>query len=185
MVHYQAQINSDYVIFIYLHNNMTIHSSMATKAPVLRPAEDRKAWAWQTLLLMRPLVLFWHTQTLRESVAVLLRGGSPPSATTSTRLKNSWSLSWLKPSRRRDTMLAVLSGSREGRVKNGVVAMDAERQRNGRRLKGMPRKRNKRRQLYLFCFSRKLYLRKKLSIKLRHWSIFIYIKQRVEQGHCL
>lgn len=71
---------------------MTMHSSMATKAPVLRPAEDKKAWASQMLLLARPPGFLWQTQTLRVSVAVLLRGGSPPSATTNTRLKNSWSL---------------------------------------------------------------------------------------------
>lgn len=29
----------------YLPNNMTIHNRMATKAPVLRPAEDKKACA--------------------------------------------------------------------------------------------------------------------------------------------
>lgn len=123
---------------MYLPNNMTIHSRMATKAPVLSPAEDRKACAWQMLLLLRPLFL-WHTQTLRESVAVLLRGGSPPSATTSTRLKSSWSLSWLKPSRRRDTILAVLSGNSEDKVDEERIVgwslvrwMNGIRWRNGR-----------------------------------------------------
>lgn len=103
----------------YLPNNMTIQSNMAIKAPVLRPAEDRKAWAWQTLLLLRSLAFLWHTHTLRESVAVLLRGGSPPSATTNTRLKNSGSLSWLKPSRRWDIILAVLSGGQWGQGGGG------------------------------------------------------------------
>ena len=106
-----------------LPNNMTIHSSMATKAPVLRPAEDRKAWAWQMLWLLRPLVFPWQTHTLRESVVVLLRGGSPPSATTTNRLKKSRSLSWLKPSRRRDTILAVLSVAGRRARKEGVWEM--------------------------------------------------------------
>lgn len=54
---------------------MTTQSRIAIKAPVLKPAEERKASAWQ--VLTRPS--FSQAQTLIVRVLLLLRGGTPPS----------------------------------------------------------------------------------------------------------
>ncbi len=66
------------VVFSVLPKRMSTHSRMAMRAPVLRPAEDRKAWALHTGVLAPR----WHGHTLSVSVLVLLRMGSPPSHTT-------------------------------------------------------------------------------------------------------
>ena len=88
---------------------MRMQRRMAMKAPVLRPAVERKAWAWQRLC---PLVPRRHTHTRRFRVVVLLSMGSPPSHTTTGRRYNSCSAFW-NP-RRRDMTLAVLSGRTDG-----------------------------------------------------------------------
>jgi len=58
-----------------LPRRMTTQSRIAIKAPVLKPAEERKASAWQ--VLTRPSRS--HAQTLTVRVLLLLRGGTPPS----------------------------------------------------------------------------------------------------------
>lgn len=55
-----------------------MQSRMAMRAPVLRPAEEKKAWGRQ-VGDRRPR---WHGHTRRVRVVVLLSAGSPPSHTT-------------------------------------------------------------------------------------------------------
>lgn len=57
---------------------MTIQSKIAIRAPVLSPADERKASAWQ--VRTRPSLS--HAHTLIVNVLVLLKDGVPPSATT-------------------------------------------------------------------------------------------------------
>lgn len=90
-------------VFSVLPRRMSTHSRMAMRAPVLRPAEDRNAWALHT----GARAPRWHGHTLSVSVLVLLRRGSPPSHT----ITGSWYSScsaWVKPCRRANT-LALLS----------------------------------------------------------------------------
>jgi hypothetical protein len=54
---------------------MTTQRRIAIRAPVLKPAEDRKASAWQ--VRTRPSLS--HAQTLMVRVLLLLREGIPPS----------------------------------------------------------------------------------------------------------
>lgn len=86
-----------------LPSRMTMHSRMAIRAPVLRPAEDRNASPWH----MRVLPWRWHGHTRSVRVLVPLSDGSPPSQTTMGSSYSSW-VRWLKR-RRLAMMLAVLS----------------------------------------------------------------------------
>lgn len=80
-----------------------MHSRIAIRAPVLRPAEDRNASPWHA----RILPWRWHGHTRSVRVLVPLSDGSPPSQTT---MGNSYS-SWVRRLKRRRLamMLAVLS----------------------------------------------------------------------------
>lgn len=80
-----------------------MHSRMAIRAPVLRPAEERNASPWH----IRTLPWRWHGHTRRVKVLVPLSDGSPPSHTTMGSSYSSW-VRWLKR-RRLAMMLAVLS----------------------------------------------------------------------------
>lgn len=86
-----------------LPSRMTMHSRMAIRAPVLRPAEERNASPWH----IRTLPWRWHGHTRRVKVLVPLSDGSPPSHTTMGSSYSSW-VRWLKR-RRLAMMLAVLS----------------------------------------------------------------------------
>lgn len=86
-----------------LPSRMTMHSRMAIRAPVLRPAEDRNASLWH----IRILPWRWHGHTRSVRVVVPLSDGSPPSQTTMGNSYSSW-VRWLKR-RRLAMMLAVLS----------------------------------------------------------------------------
>lgn len=86
-----------------LPSRMMMHSRMAIRAPVLRPAEDRKASPWHA----RILPWRWHGHTRSVRVLVPLSDGSPPSHTTMGNSYSSW-VRWLKR-RRLAMMLAVLS----------------------------------------------------------------------------
>lgn len=61
-----------------LLSRITMHSRMAIRAPVLRPADDRNASPWH----IRILPWRWHGHTRRVKVLVPLSDGSPPSQTT-------------------------------------------------------------------------------------------------------
>lgn len=84
-------------------SRMMMHSRMAIRAPVLRPADDRKASPWH----IRILPWRWHGHTRSVSVLVPLNDGSPLSHTTMGSSYSSW-VRWLKRLRLA-MMLAVLS----------------------------------------------------------------------------
>lgn len=86
-----------------LPSRMTMHTRMAIRAPVLRPAEDRNASPWHA----RILPWLWHGHTRSVRVLVPLSDGSPPSQTT---MGNSYR-SWVRRLKcwRLVMMLAVLS----------------------------------------------------------------------------
>lgn len=86
-----------------LPSRMMMHSRMAIRAPVLRPAEERNASPWH----IRTLPWCWHGHTRRVKVLVPLSDGSPLSHTTMGSSYSSW-VRWLKR-RRLAMMLAVLS----------------------------------------------------------------------------
>lgn len=90
-----------------LPSRMTMHSRMAIRAPVLRPAEERNASPWH----IRILPWRWHGHTRSVKVLVPLSDGSPPSHTTMGSSYSSW-VKWLKR-RRLAMMLAVLSIMKE------------------------------------------------------------------------
>lgn len=89
-----------------------MHSRMAIRAPVLRPADDRKASPWH----IRILPWRWHGHTRSVSVLVPLNDGSPLSHTTMGSSYSSW-VRWLKRLRLA-MMLAVLSAMEN---KNKIV----------------------------------------------------------------
>lgn len=86
-----------------LPSRMMMHSRMAIRAPVLRPAEERNASPWH----IRVLPWRWHGHTRSVKVLVPLSDGSPLSQTTMGSSYSSW-VRWLKR-RRLAMMLAVLS----------------------------------------------------------------------------
>lgn len=86
-----------------LPSRMMMHSRMAIRAPVLRPAEERNASPWH----IRILPWRWHGHTRSVKVLVPLSDGSPLSQTTMGSSYSSW-VRWLKR-RRLAMMLAVLS----------------------------------------------------------------------------
>ncbi len=92
-------------------SKISTQSSMAMRAPVLSPAEERNASPWHTF----SLVPLWQEHTLSVRVLVLLRMGSPSSHTTTGSSYSSWVSLWKR--RRLAMMLAVLSADgRTGKV---------------------------------------------------------------------
>lgn len=94
-----------------LPSRMMMHSRMAIRAPVLRPAEERKASPWH----IRILPWRWHGHTRSVKVLVPLRDGSPLSHTTMGSSYSSW-VRWLK--RRRLAMMLAELSTREEKKKD-------------------------------------------------------------------